>query len=427
MAIFTAGLFIALSLVLGFIIQRARRLVRLLLTAQREERRLLHNKTTYGARLLGLDPLIQSSNALMDQCHAYASRETVLTNQIESTLGAIEEVVLIFNKSRLIQFSNGSAEQLFNKGQSMRGARLGAVLRSSSLLEFLDAYEANPATKKTEIFIEREGEKLWFEASCAEVLPPGDSEPVSTLLVLHDITQLKGLELVRREFVANVSHELRTPLTIIKGFADTLVDDHEVLPPESRLRFLKKIINNSERLHSLVEDLLNLSRLESHPEQIEKNDASLLQLFEETLDNNRKRLKAGQQEVYLQFDPQIKEFAFDSFKINQVLDNLVENVFRYAPNFTSLKLQAELDQSSNYILCCVADDGPGIPQKDLPHIFERFYRVDKGRSRERGGTGLGLSIMKHIVQLHEGMVWAESEIGKGTQIYFRLPYKKSSV
>lgn len=426
MEIIIAGSFIALLLVLGFLTLRARRLVRRLEAAQRGERRLLHEKNSYGARLIGLDSLVQSSNRLMDQYHAFASKEVGLTNQIESTLGAIQEVVLIFNNLRRIQFSNESAERFFTGGESMRGARLGAVLRSSSLLEFLDAYEANGGTKKGEIIIEREGEELWFEVSCAEVLPHGNSEPSSTLLVLHDITQLKGLELVRREFVANVSHELRTPLTIIKGFAETLVDDHEVLPPESRLRFLKKIINNSERLHSLVEDLLNLSRLESHPDQIEKNEASLLQLFEETVENNRKRLRAGEQQVYLRFDPQIKEFAFDSFKINQVLDNLVENVFRYAPNFTSLLLQAKLDASGNYIECCVSDDGPGIPQKDLQHIFERFYRVDKGRSRERGGTGLGLSIMKHIVQLHEGMVWAESEIGKGTQIYFRLPYRVPS-
>lgn len=426
MEIFIAGLLAALLLVLGFLIHQARAVIRRLEAAQRSERRLLHERSSYGARLIGLDALVQSSNKLMDQHHASALKEMGLTNQIEATLGAIQEIVLIFNKSRRIQFSNESAEQFFTGGQNMRGARLGAVLRSATLLEFLDAHEANLEAKKGEIIIEREGQELWFEVSCAKVLPHGDSEQASTLLVLHDITQLKSLELVRREFVANVSHELRTPITIIKGFAETLVDDYEVLPPQSHLRFLKKIINNSERLHSLVEDLLNLSRLESQPDQIEKNEASLLQLFEETVENNRKRLKNGKQEVYLHFDPQIKDFAFDAFKINQVLDNLVENVFRYAPNFTSLRLQAKLDASSNYIECCVADDGPGIPEKDLSHVFERFYRVDKGRSRERGGTGLGLSIMKHIVQLHQGTVWAESEIGKGTQVYFRLPYDRSS-
>ena len=206
MEIIIAGSFIALLLVLGFLTLRARRLVRRLEAAQRGERRLLHEKNSYGARLIGLDSLVQSSNRLMDQYHAFASKEVGLTNQIESTLGAIQEVVLIFNNSRRIQFSNESAERFFTGGESMRGARLGAVLRSSSLLKFLDAYEANGGTKKGEIIIEREGEELWFEVSCAEVLPHGNSEPSSTLLVLHDITQLKGLELVQREFVANVSH-----------------------------------------------------------------------------------------------------------------------------------------------------------------------------------------------------------------------------
>jgi signal transduction histidine kinase len=117
-------------------------------------------------------------------------------------------------------------------------------------------------------------------------------------------------------------------------------------------------------------------------------------------------------------------FSFDVYRINQVVDNLVENAFRYAPDFTQLVLRARLDDSMEYVLCTVEDDGPGIPEKDLPHIFDRFYRVDKGRSRERGGTGLGLSIMKHIVLMHGGVVSAESTLGKGTRIHFSLPYKQ---
>ena len=128
-------------------------------------------------------------------------------------------------------------------------------------------------------------------------------------------------------------------------------------------------------------------------------------------------------EVYI--DSEIEPFAFDLHRINQVFDNLIENTFRYAPMFTLLRLSAEISEDKSYIICKVSDDGPGIPEKSLPHLFERFYRVDKGRSAEKGGTGLGLSILKHIILLHGGVVRAESKVGKGTTIVFSLPYSSS--
>jgi len=170
--------------------------------------------------------------------------------------------------------------------------------------------------------------------------------------------------------------------------------------------------------------LLTLSRLESKPDQVEPVVQSLHLLYTEIQENYRGRLKE-EQTIELDFDERIGEFAFDRFRINQVLDNLVENVFRYAPEFTLLTLMARLNAEEGIVECVVRDDGPGIPSKDLPHVFERFYRVDKGRSRERGGTGLGLSITKHIVLLHGGDVYAESEAGEGTAIHFSLPYRQA--
>ncbi|MEM8867889.1 MAG: ATP-binding protein, partial [Verrucomicrobiota bacterium] len=282
----------------------------------------------------------------------------------------------------------------------------------------------NQVQPSRQISIEKGGELLWFEASCVDVQGGTTGEESATLLVLHDITRLKSLEVVRRDFVANVSHELRTPLTIIKGFAETLVEDNETLDLESRARFLDKIVNNSQRLHYLVEDLLTLSRLESKPEQVVPELQSLRKLFLETADNYQGRIQTESQRIEVDFDELIGDFAFDRFRINQVIDNLIENVFRYAPDFTLLRLVARFDAKSNMVECSVVDDGPGIPAKDLPHIFERFYRVDKGRSRERGGTGLGLSITKHIVQLHGGAVTAQSEASVGTTIFFTLPYTR---
>jgi signal transduction histidine kinase len=186
------------------------------------------------------------------------------------------------------------------------------------------------------------------------------------------------------------------------------VEDEASIAPKSRIRFLEKIVSNAERLDVLVEDLLTLSRLESKPDQLEPSVQSLKALAEDCLENYRTRIDPQTQSITLEFDERVGDFAFDRYRLTQVFDNLTENVFRYAPDFTCLLLKVELDAPAGLVLCTVQDDGPGIPEKDLPHIFERFYRVDKGRSRERGGTGLGLSIVKHIIQLHGGTVHAEN-------------------
>jgi two-component system, OmpR family, phosphate regulon sensor histidine kinase PhoR len=403
-------------------VSKTRRMVADLEDAVRAKRRLLMHESSGSIKRVGLERLVYETNNLIDGYRYYAEAESGYSNQVESTLGAIQEAVIIFDERRIIEFANESAQRVLNGGRILRGARLESVLRSSGLLEFLNVSQENTNLPPKQVSLECRGELMWFEASCARITSVSAPQSVSTLLVLHDITRLKGLEVMRRDFVANVSHELRTPLTIIKGFAETLVEDNATLPVEARARFLDKIVNNAERLHVLVEDLLTLSRLESKPEQINLTVQSFQKLLEETAENYRSRLNSDTQEIVLEVDKRVGDFAFDRFRVNQVVDNLVENAFRYAPEFTRLTLRAQCSQDGSLVTCSVIDDGPGIPAKDLPHIFERFYRVDKGRSRERGGTGLGLSIMKHIVQLHGGDVSVESEQGQGVTIHFSLPY-----
>jgi signal transduction histidine kinase len=412
-----AALFALLTTVL-----RTRRVAGELKDAVRLNRCLLVNEPSSTLKRLGFDGLIDETNELIDRYSKFTDVESGHLNQLDAMLGSIQEAVIIFNDERAIEFVNDSAQLLFQRGRMLKGARLEVALRSPSLLEFLDAYRADRNLKMEQVSVERQGDLLWFEASCAEVRGVASEGAESTLLVLHDITRLKGLEEVRRDFVANVSHELRTPLTIIKGFAETLVEDNATLPVETRARFLDKIVNNAQRLHVLVEDLLVLSRLESKPESVERSVQSLQVLLEEISDNYRSRLDVDAQVMELDFDERVGEFAFERFRIQQVFDNLIENAFRYAPEFTRLVLRVRYDATDNMVLCSVVDDGPGIPEKDAPHIFERFYRVDKGRSRESGGTGLGLSIMKHIVQQHGGSVSVESAVGQGTSIHFSLPY-----
>lgn len=407
-----------------------RRLIRELEAAARIKRRLLPRESQKHLRFLGVDGLVREFNESIDRSNRYEALDVGYSKQVEAMLRAIQEVVIVFNAERKVEFANRAAEQLFRHGQSLNGLRLEGIMRSLSLLELLDGPEESEGAEPRQIQIEQNNEIFWFEASCARVRShilfdqhsSAGEPPSSTLLVLHDITQLKRLEVMRRDFVANVSHELRTPLTIIKGFAETLSEDDASITKESRVRFLGKIVSNAERLNLLVEDLLTLSRLESKPDQLDQNVQSFRMLLEDCLEDYSTRVDARRQTITLDYDERVGDFAFDRYRINQVLDNLVENIFRYAPDFSLMLVKVALDEAKDDVVCSVSDDGPGIPEKDLPHVFERFFRVDKGRSRERGGTGLGLSIVKHIIQLHGGSIYAERPADKGTRIVFRLPY-----
>jgi signal transduction histidine kinase len=417
-------IFIVFFTVVGLLLRhiiRLRRLIRELDGAVRSERRLLSEHSANSLQKLGAFELVESINALIESHKHTSAQKTGYSSQIEVMLGAVQEAIVIFSEDRVVEYANPSAEKLFRNGQSIVGLRLEGVFRSLALLELLDSASQVEETESKQINIELGPETLWFEATCTRVVGLEPEGATSMLLVLHDITKLKALEVMRREFVANVSHELRTPLTIIKGFAETLIDDEATINAKSRLRFTTKILNNAERLHVLVEDLLTISRLESRPEQIELIEQPIEQLLVEAVENYRNRIDPNQQQVELKIDPGIQTLRFDRYRINQVLDNLVENVFRYAPNFTKLSILAEIEKDAGQVRCSVVDDGPGIPEKDLPHLFERFYCVDKGRSRETGGTGLGLSIVKHIIQLHGGSVNAQSKTGEGTIMSFTLP------
>jgi signal transduction histidine kinase len=405
---------------------RLRRLLRELNAAVRNERRLLLQDSSVFLEKLGARELVDALNGLIDAHKETTAQTQGYSHQVEAMLGAVQEAVIVFNEDRIIQYANRSALDLFNEGKELKGQRLEAALRSLTLLELLDEGVRAEQTESSQIRIDQGDASLWFEASCGKVRglePEGDR---LTLLVLHEITKLKALEVMRREFVANVSHELRTPLTIIKGFAETLIDDGSTIDAGSRRRFTEKILNNAERLHVLVEDLLTLSRLESRPDQIEPIEQPLVSLFEEVAESYRSRIDEREQRIEVEIDPAVGKLFFDRYRLHQVLDNLIENTFRYAPEFSCIRLEARKDAQANRVVCAVVDDGPGIPQKDLPHLFERFYRVDKGRSRETGGTGLGLSIVKHIILLHGGTVSAESKLGEGTRMIFSLPIQRPS-
>ncbi len=340
--------------------------------------------------------------------------------QLEATLGSLQEAVLIIDSHNYVLLANQAFHAIFPSAGQILGERLELALRSDAFLRLVENVRAGRAQPRQEIeFVDGRG-STWVEVTSTAIPPFNGQTKPSLLFVLHNITRQKRLEAVRKDFVANVSHELRTPLSVIKGYVETLVDSHESMPLPDRERFLKTIQRHTERLNSLLEDLLALSRLESAQPGLSRERVDLGQLLAGLLDDFRARPAAEAHRFSLAVDPGTPTVLADPLKLGQVLDNLVSNALKYTPRGSRIDLATRM-ASANTVEVSVRDNGPGIPPEDLPHIFERFYRVDKGRSREKGGTGLGLSIVKHIVHLHGGQVWAESKLGVGSTFYFTLP------
>lgn len=237
------------------------------------------------------------------------------------------------------------------------------------------------------------------------------------VLVIHDVSEIRKLETMRRDFVANVSHELKTPLTSIKGFVETLLEG-ALEDKENSRHFLEIIRDHADRLDSLVNDLLTLSYAESRQATLEPKETDLREIVEKVFISCRVQANKKKLELVDLLPPKLLVKA-DGHKINQVLTNLVDNAVKFNREKGTIKISHEA--AGSMVKITVEDSGIGIPAKDIPRIFERFYRVDKARSREMGGTGLGLSIVKHLVELHGGSVGVESTEGFGSTFWFTLP------
>lgn len=237
------------------------------------------------------------------------------------------------------------------------------------------------------------------------------------VLVIYDITEFKNLEVKRKDFVANVSHELKTPITSIKGFSETLLDSSEE-DEETRTKFLKIINEESHRIKLLIDDLLILSKLEKDELEIEPIELSTKKLFEDI----RPIIEQKAEEKDIKFECLLSNeiiFEAEPEKIRQILINLLANAINYTPSSGTITLQAS--ETEKEVCLSVSDTGIGMSKDALSRIFERFYRVDKARSRDTGGTGLGLAIVKHIVEVHQGRIEVDSEIGEGTTFNVYLP------
>lgn len=240
------------------------------------------------------------------------------------------------------------------------------------------------------------------------------------MAVLHDITRLKELENIRKDFVANVSHELRTPLTSIRGFAETLLDG-ALEDKNNNRRFVEIIKSHALRLSDLTMDLLTLATLESESFQLKPERIDLPVLVHEVLESFRPVALIKRHELEAVIEAGLPPVKADRDRIRQVLTNLLDNAAKFTQEEGKISLEVRLNTERTGVELHVKDRGIGIPPSDLPRIFERFYRVDKARSREQGGTGLGLAIVKHIVEAHRGRVSVESTMGQGSDFCVTLP------
>lgn len=327
--------------------------------------------------------------------------------------GMIEGVVALDAEQRVLFANDRAAELLEFRLPSPVGRALWEVVRNRPLLDAIRNAQENDEPHREEVrWTTSPPRSLTVHAARL----PGEP-PRGIVLVLHDTTELRRLEGLRQDFVANVSHELKTPLSVIKVCVETLIDG-AADDPAHRDRFLEQISKQSDRLHALILDLLSLARIESGEGLFDFRVVPLESVVLACVERHRPRAQARGQEILVTAPPVPVRAWADEEAVDQILENLLDNALKYVPDGGRIEVSWRRDDQA---VIEVTDTGIGIPEADLPRIFERFYRVDKARSREMGGTGLGLSIVKHLVGAMHGSVRATSRVGQGTTFHVRLP------
>lgn len=336
---------------------------------------------------------------------------------LEAVLANMESGVLLFDSCGRVNLINPAAERLLGvRAEEALGKQHVEVVKNYSLSSLIEGVLSSWQPGRIEASIIYPKERT-VDAHAAPIFGV-QGEPRGVVVVLYDISELKHLERVRSEFVANVSHELKTPVTAVKGFAETLLSG-ALYNFRAAEEFVNIIYEEAERLSRLIHDLLELSKIESKGFRLRIEPVELDREITRIVDKLKPQFIKKGLALSTDLPPEPVIVKADRDQIEQVLLNLLDNSLKYTPS--GGEVEVSLRREGNEAVVAVRDTGIGIPREDLPRIFERFYRVDKARSRKLGGTGLGLSIVKHIVEAHRGRVWVESELGKGSTFYFSLP------
>ena len=370
-----------------------------------------------------LGRLSRNFNLMADRVQEQIDQISEEHRRLETILTNMGEGVLLVNGAFEITYANPTAISMLSLPATHIGKALIEINRIPELQALLQMTEQTGAVAFAEI---RLGNIAEPEAEIT-VVPVAAGEEY--IIVIHDVTKERQLERIRADFVANVSHELRTPLTTIRGYAETLLNE-DATRTKAQEQFVVKILNHASRLSRLVSDLLELSRLESGDVELRRTPCHLNTFYEPILDVFEPILEESELVLRWNVPENLPQVNVDQQLFMQVLVNLIDNAIKYTPDGGEITVSAETCSrergeessiNSEEIVVHVRDTGIGIPMESQSRVFERFYRVDKGRAREMGGTGLGLAIAKHIVLRHNGRIWLESTLGRGCTFHVAIP------
>jgi len=336
--------------------------------------------------------------------------------RMEAILAGMVEGVVVVDPQGRLQLANDAAQRMLKLENVGIGRPYVETIRHPAIAQLVASTVTDRTPPPLQLTPPRDPSRTII-ARAAAAAGNSAGEVAGVVVVLHDITDLRRADQIRRDFVANVSHELRTPLTAIRGYVEALAED-DADPDESR-RFLSIITRHTDRMERLVKDLLRLARLDAGQESLVIIDCGIRSMAEAVVADLAQSLSARRQRVEIIVAPDAEIVRGDPAKLHDVLRNLVSNAITYGPGDSAISIRAT--RSGGRIHISVGDQGPGIPEEDLSRVFERFYRVEKSRTRDPGGTGLGLAIVKHLVELHGGEVHAENRPGGGAEFTVTLP------
>lgn len=362
-----------------------------------------------------LDELAESLNETAGRLDQTIRSLTEERNLSSAILGSMVEGVAVISSDERLVFANQAFSQILgHSATAIEGRTAVEAIRQTDLLTAIREVLAGCDTVHCEVTMGTVRPRSF--AATTSAVRSGNSS--GAVLVLYDISEVRRLERVRRDFVANVSHEFKTPLTAIQGFAETLLGG-ALEDEKNRRRFLEIILEHAGRLARLTDDLLKLSQIEAERLELDSRAVPVSELVAACLDTARFRAEQKKLTLRVECPSNLPMALADRGRLSEVLQNLLDNAIQYTPPEGQITVRARAED--HRIIFSVSDTGIGIPQSDQARIFERFYRVDAARSREVGGTGLGLSIAKHIVEAHGGRIWVESKVGQGSDFYFSVP------
>ena len=366
----------------------------------------------------GDDELGIVARALDDSVHELGNRLQDIERdrgRMAAILGGMIEGVIVVDQAGRLQLVNAAAQEMLRIDDAPVGRHYIETIRHPAIADLVTAALAGRETDAVEFSPPRDSARTIITRAA----PVAAGWTHGVVLVLHDVTELKRADRIRRDFVANVSHELRTPLTAIRGYVEALAEGDST--PDETQRFLGIIMRHSTRMERLVQDLLRLARLDARQERLDLVTCDIRGLAQTVVADLTPALDGRHQDVHIDVDAHAASVVADPVKLHDVLRNLLANASAYAPEHSTITVStARLD---DMVAVDVLDRGPGIPDDEQSRVFERFYRVDKSRARDPGGTGLGLAIVKHLVELHGGRVSVRNRPGGGAQ--FRIELRAS--